>query len=113
MKYRVIVDGQAMEDIERNAGWWADNHSLDEAIRWYDGILDAIYRLDLFPESNGLSAENSAFPYEIRDLCFGVGSRPTHRAVFTIVDDAVHVLTVQRAAQDAIHPHDVGFDSGT
>jgi hypothetical protein len=35
---------------------------------------------------------------------YGVGSRPTHRAVFTIADDFVLVLAVRHGAQDQLRP---------
>ena len=38
MKYLVFILPQARRDIERNSDWWAEHHSLDEAIRWSDTI---------------------------------------------------------------------------
>jgi hypothetical protein len=49
----------------------------------------------------------TTFPFEIRDKLVGLGSRPGFRAVFTIKDDTVYVLTVRRLAQDVIRPDDV------
>ena len=40
----------------------------------------------------------------MRELHFGLGSRPSYRAVFAIRGETVHVFTVRRAAQDAILP---------
>jgi plasmid stabilization system protein ParE len=107
MIFRVTVLPQARRDIDRNAEWWSDHHSLDEALRWSDAIYDQLATLALHPEICGLSAENDDFPYEIRDKLVGLGSRPSYRAVFTIQADVVYVLTVQRSAQDAIRPGDV------
>ena len=55
-------------------------------------VYGQIETLADFPESNGLSAENDEFPYEIRDKLLGLGSRPGYRAVFTIKADTVYVL---------------------
>lgn len=107
MTFRVIILPQAHRGIDRNADWWADHHSVEQAVRWADTIYDQIETLADFPESNGLSAENDEFPYEIRDKLLGLGSRPGYRAVFTIKDDTVYVLTVQRAAQDTLRPDQV------
>ncbi len=85
----------------------ADHHSVEQAVWWSDTVYDQIETLARFPASNGLSAENDEFPYEIRDKLVGLGSRPGYRAVFTIKDDTVYVLTVQRAAQDALRPDQV------
>jgi plasmid stabilization system protein ParE len=105
--YRVIVLPRAEADIEANAQWWAANHSLEQAARWFDAIHDQLKSLAILPESNALSAENDDFPYEIRDKLLGLGSRPSYRAVFTIKDDAVYVLTVRRGAQDFVRLTDV------
>jgi plasmid stabilization system protein ParE len=110
MTFRVIVDDKAIDDIERNALWWAENHSPAEALRWYELAFKQIYSLDKLPTRHALSRENDDFPYEIRDLLFGFGTRPSYRAVFTIVENTVHVLTVQRSSQDTLRPADVAFD---
>ena len=107
MTFRVIILPQAHRDIDRNADWWADHHSVEQAVRWSDAVYDQIETLADFPESSALSAENDEFPYVIRDKLVGLGSRPGYRAVFTINDDMVYVLTVQRAAQDALRPDQV------
>ncbi len=46
------------------------------ALQWSDVVYDQIETLAESPESNGLSAENDEFPYEIRDKLIGLGSRP-------------------------------------
>jgi len=103
--YRVIIHDQAIADIERNANWWAARHSKEQAFKWYQAAFDALYGLATFPESHSLAAENEAFSYEIRNLLFGMGSRKSFRAVFTIKDDkddTVHILTIQRSSQDTL-----------
>lgn len=110
MTFRVIVDDRAIDDVERNALWWAENHSPEEALRWYELAFSAIYSLDTMPTRHGLSRENADFLYEIRDLLFGFGPHPSYRAVFTIHEDTVHVLAVHRSSQDTVHPADIAFD---
>ncbi|MBW3539817.1 MAG: type II toxin-antitoxin system RelE/ParE family toxin [Planctomycetes bacterium] len=107
MKFSVFILPQARRDIDRNADWWAEHHSAEEALRWSDAIYGQIATLAEFPQSHGLSAENDDFPYEIRDKLLGLGSRRSYRAVFTIKDHTVYVLTVRRSAQDVIRPSDV------
>src|SRR5690554_3086393 len=102
MKFRVSILTQARRDIDRNADWWAAHHSVDHALRWSDAVYDQLESLSDFAESHGLSVENVDFPYEIRDKPVGLGSRLGFRAVFTFKGDTVYVLTVRRAAQDAI-----------
>ena len=107
MTFRVIILPQAHRDIDRNADWWAENHSVEQALRWSDVVYDQIETLAEFPESHGLSAENDEFPYEIRDKLIGLGSHPSYRAIFTIKGDTVFVLTVRRGAQGEFRPSDI------
>jgi plasmid stabilization system protein ParE len=105
--FRVILLPRAEADIEANAQWWATHHSVEQAVRWFDVIHEQLQSLAILPESNGLSAEAGDFQYEIRDKLLGLGSRPSYRAVFTIKDDAVYVLTVRRGAQDVVRLDDL------
>lgn len=105
--FRVILLPRAEADIEANARWWSIHHSAAQAERWFGAIHDQLKLLAQFPESNGLSAENDEFPYEIRDKLLGLGSRPSYRAVFTIRDDTVYVLAVRRSAQDVLRSDEV------
>ncbi len=104
MKFRVSILPQAQRDIDRNAVWWADHHSVAQALQWSDAVYDQIETLADCPESHGLSTENDDFPFEIRDKLLGLGPRPSDRAVFTIRDDTVYVLTVRRGSQHSVTP---------
>ena len=112
MKYRVQIHPDAMEDIRRNARWWADNHSNAQALVWYEHALASLYGLDHLPERHAVSCENDEFSYEIRDALFGLGSRPSYRAIFTIQGDTVHVLTVRRGTEDRLRSEDLDYDLG-
>lgn len=109
MKYEVIVHDRAIDDIERNARWWAEHHSAPQALNWYEAAFADIYGLDTMPERHGLSQENDYFPFEIRDMLFGLGRRPSYRAVFTIKGPEVHVLCVRRSSEDILLPSDLEF----
>ncbi|MEO8495995.1 MAG: type II toxin-antitoxin system RelE/ParE family toxin [Planctomycetota bacterium] len=107
MTFHVRVSPRAQEDIERNAQWWADNHSIEQAVRWFAAVRKQLKSLTTFPESHGLSPENDDFPYEIRDKVVGLGSRPGYRAVFTIVEDTVHVLTIRSGSEDRLRADEI------
>lgn len=107
MKYRLTILPQAMDDVRRNAEWWATRHSAEEAVRWLDMIQSQLQSIVDFPESHAFSIENDDFPYEIRDKLLGLSSRRSYRAVFTIKDDTIFVLTVRRAAQDSLRPEHI------
>lgn len=104
MKFRVVITDRAAEELESAADWWADHRSVSEAGRWYAGFSDALYGLSGFPERCPVAAENGEYSYELRELHYGLSSRPTHRAVFTIINDLVVILSVRHSAQDRWRP---------
>jgi plasmid stabilization system protein ParE len=83
------------------------NRSAEQAGRWLDGIHKRLQDLTSEPLRFPLAGEHKEFPYELREIHFGLGRRPTHRAIFTIAEDFVIVLTVRHAAQDRLHPDDL------
>ena len=112
MTYRVVVSQAARQELRDAARWWTEHRSADEAQRWYDGFLKALYRLETSPDSHAVADENDDFPFTIRELHYGLSSRPTHRAVYTIVGDCVTVLAIRHAAQDRIAPGDISEPAG-
>lgn len=88
MTFWLNVTNQARDDITRNAAWWAENHSLNEALnealKWYDAVYGQLNELLAFPDSHSLASENAAFPFELKGKLVG-GRKRTYRAVFTIV----------------------------
>lgn len=107
MKFRLNITTRARDDITRNAAWWAEHHSLDEALHWYDTIYQQLDTLLELPESHGLSAENDDFRTELRDKLVGLGARKTYRAIFTIVGSEVRVLAVRSTFEDTFTQDDV------
>ncbi|MCA8991742.1 MAG: type II toxin-antitoxin system RelE/ParE family toxin [Planctomycetaceae bacterium] len=106
MTYRVQLTERAKRDVERNAQWWAQHYSVSQAIEWFDTIHVQLQQLANFPESHAASPESSEFPYVIRNKFVGLGQKPSYRAVFTVREDVVYVLSVQRFAQDRLVPGD-------
>jgi len=107
MSLPVILQPEAEETICGSAAWWAKHRSSQQTQQWYDGFLAAIDSLGENAEQHPVSRENQFFPYEIRDLYFGLGSHPTHRAIFTIQSSAVVVLTTRHLAQRDIIADDL------
>ena len=99
MTYTVVISEPAERELEEAARWWAEHRSVEQAERWYRGFLDAIRSLADSPARYPLAREDRLFPAEIRELHFGLGRRPTHRAVFTLLTDVVLVLTVRHVGQ--------------
>ncbi|MEZ5942922.1 MAG: type II toxin-antitoxin system RelE/ParE family toxin [Planctomycetaceae bacterium] len=107
MTYRVQLTKRAEQDIERNAQWWAQHYSVSQAIKWFDTIHSQLQELANFPESHAALRESSEFPYLIRNKFVGFGQKPSYRAIFTVREDVVFVLSVRRFAQDRLRPDEV------
>ena len=107
MKYSVAITERAAREIEETAAWWAGERSTEQAQRWYQGIHTAIAGLATLPERCPLVAERIEVPYEIRQLQYGLGSRPTHRVIFSIVRETVIVLTVRHVARGPLQADDL------
>lgn len=58
MSFTVKLLPQAEHDIVTNMLWWSENHSVDEAVSWYDVISLQIQQISNAPESHGLSDES-------------------------------------------------------
>lgn len=71
---------------------------------WLDGFEEAFRSLRENPERHGFARENDLYelPYPVRQLLFGIGKRPTHRAVFEVRGDTVYVVAVRHLAQDEL-----------
>jgi plasmid stabilization system protein ParE len=107
MIYRVIITQRAERDLRDAAHWWAENRSAEQAARWLDGFNSRLQTLAKQPSRCPLAAESAQFSFELRELHYGLGRRPTHRAVFTVAEDFVLVLAVRHAAQDHLRPDEL------
>ena len=58
MSLPVKITDCAHEDIARNALWWAEHHSYEQAVRWKDAIYEQLTELSLTPERHSLAVEN-------------------------------------------------------
>ena len=107
MSFTVVLTDRAARELEETARWWAEHRSTIEAERWYTAFLQAIFSLERHPERCPFARENGILPHEVRQLAFGLGSRFTHRAVFTIRDDIVVILSIRHLARQDIVPDEL------
>jgi plasmid stabilization system protein ParE len=107
MSYRVFTVPAAERDIHRAVKWWADHRSGEQAERWYTRIYPAIGTLSETPDRCPVASESDLLPGGLRQLHFGVGSRATHRIIFTIVGQEVRVLRVRHVAQQSLSLEDL------
>ena len=106
MTYRIVIEPTAQEGIRSAVRWKTENASPAVAARWYNGLIKKIDTLRRHPSRCPLSAENDKFPEEIRELLHGPrGKRKhKHRIIFTIREEAVHILYVHHTARDELEP---------
>jgi plasmid stabilization system protein ParE len=104
MTYRVIIEPAAEREIRSTLRWMIENTSPVIAARWYEGLIKKIDTLYRHPTRCPLASENDKFSEEIRELLYGKTGkrRHKHRIIFTIRNDAVHILYVRHTARDEL-----------
>lgn len=107
MNRSVRLSDSAEEDILRNAIWWADNHSIDEAIEWEAIIRRQLLQIASQPDSHSLLSESHELKYVVREALIGKGRKGSYRAVFCTSGETVVVLRLLRASQQAIKPEEL------
>jgi len=102
MKFSVIITSKAKLQLVNCASWWSEHRNADQAARWLDGFEAAINSLCENPERHSFARENdyNELPFPVRQLLYGIGGKPTHRAVFEIRGDTVYVVAVRHLAQN-------------
>ena len=95
----VVLNRRAERQLDEAFTWWAKRRSAEQAARWYRGFLGSLLDLEQNAASYPLAPENHRFPFEVRQMLFGLGSRPTHRALFTIRPNVVLVFSIRHLAQ--------------
>jgi hypothetical protein len=84
MTHVVVITERAQQEAQAAHDWWAQHRSAQQAARWYDEFIKVAFSLDRNLERYTFAPENDRFPYEVRQLNFGIGRKPTHRLVYTI-----------------------------
>ncbi|MFK7735140.1 MAG: type II toxin-antitoxin system RelE/ParE family toxin [Pirellulaceae bacterium] len=102
--YEIELTPLAEGDIQAAVDWWKEHHSPVEAEVWYVGILAAIQSLAQMPMRCRVVSV-SAFDVPVRQLLYGVSSKPTHRVLFA-VNEATETVTVYRVLHTSQKPLD-------
>jgi len=100
--HAVFIAEPARLDLQQHHNWWAEHRSAEQAARWYAGFFKALLQLEAHPERFRKAPEDGLWPFVVRQLNFGIGRRPTHRALFVVRSNEVVVLRVRHLAQDAL-----------
>ena len=98
--FKVITTRRAFEDLYRNMTWWADHHSVSEAVEFEETVNRQLATLAEMPERFGCAYENDSFEIELRQMLVGLGRHPSYRAIYTIRNSEVVVLAIRRGAED-------------
>lgn len=107
MSHHVTITSKAEAELYTAALWWAEHRSQEQAFRWLEGFEAALASLADNPEKHPLAREHADFPFTLRQLLYGLGTKPTHRAVFRIREDEVIVYGIRHLAQQDITPQDL------
>ena len=74
MSLPVIIEPEAKAALRHALKWWSENRSQEQALRWYDGIYDAIQTLADYPRRCPFARENHKSDDELRESHFGLGT---------------------------------------
>ena len=109
MNYYLQMTDEAADELFAAARWYAEtSQSLNVALMWYDGFLDELDRLVDDPLRGVLAPENHLFDFDLREIHYGSGRRPTHRAIYRVVGQRIEILTIRHLAQQSFGPEDIG-----
>ena len=71
--------------------------------RWFNGLIDAINSLELYPLRCPIAPESDEFEEQIRQLLYGKRGR-AYRILFTVAGETVRVLHVRHGARQWLEP---------
>jgi plasmid stabilization system protein ParE len=102
MKYRIEIAQEAEKEIG-DAYLWIRSDSPANAVRWRQGLLEALKSLSQQPTRCPLAPESAAFRQEIRQLIYGKRGG-VYRVLFVIGERTVSILHVRHAAREFLQP---------
>ena len=108
MEYRVRLSPEADDEIEE-ALRWIFERSARGAVRWYNGLMEALQSLSHWPNRCPLAPENETFDEEIRQLLYGRRMN-RYRILFTVEGREVRILHVRHGARRYLRPNSGGGD---
>ena len=93
MAFRIEYSTEAEADLNSILEWLISQHAGQPALRWFEGLVEAVASLSEMPQRCPLAPENKRFPFEVRHLLYG---RKPHiyRIIFTVESDKVVILHV-------------------
>jgi len=95
---KIIFHPLARDEANEAAMYIRDKSSPETALRWREGLMEAVYSLTKLPHRCGYARENGYVrKRELRQLLY-----KSHRVIYTVIDDEVHILRVRHQRQDEL-----------
>lgn len=101
MSRPVFLTRNAERQLLVAADWYAQ-HDRQVADDWFNGLVAALDALATHAERFSLARENDEFPFELREMLYGLGRRKTHRVLFVIRPDKIVVHQIRHVAQQNV-----------
>ena len=102
MVFRVKTSTKAKRDLDAILMWLFSQEAGEAGLRWFQGLREAVASLARSPERCPLAPENTAFPFEVRQLLYG--RKPhVYRVLYTIENDTVSVLHIRHGRRKPIN----------
>jgi plasmid stabilization system protein ParE len=98
--YEVLFTKQAIIELDESHTWWATHRSPEQADRWHSGFLKKLLTLEENPERYPFAPESAKFHLKIHQINYGLGRKPTHRALYIIRERNVLILRIRHFSQD-------------
>lgn len=97
--YKVIISSEAEQNVEE-AYLWISQSSEREALRWYEGIVDAMRSLARLPLRCSIAPETELglLDDQVHQLLYGSGHWK-YRILFTVEGDEVRIAHVRHGAR--------------
>lgn len=89
-----------------DAIWWGTHRDAVQAEQWINGFEKALATLAENPERHPRAPEADQFALDLRQMLYGLGKQPTHRAVFEIRGEDVFVHGIRHLARGDLSPGD-------
>lgn len=100
-KYSVEPTRQALADADE-AFMWIYNDAPEAALRWFDGLIDAMQTLERDPKRCAKARESVVFGDDLRQLNYG-----RYRIIFKISLRTVFVISIRHSARQALSDDDL------
>jgi len=109
MNRQVIVLPRAESQLLEASLWWSENRSMEQALRWLAGFEEALSLLETDIRKLTIAPKDELLdiPFTIRQLTYGLGNPPTHRAIIELREPVIYIHAIRHLAQDEISLGDI------